>query len=116
MIVSTILLSADGYYIDANGNLPHRPEFDKRLLKALVKNQVISWNAYNILPDSILKDAKEVSNNEPTVGITIPEIDGLTDLLIVVRNLIPLGRGKKFRLDKFERIVHLSAIEIWRRK
>ena len=115
MIASTLLLSADNYYVDANGNLPHRPEFDKKLLAALCKDQYVSLDGYKMLPPSI-RDTAQLAKQEPTVGITIPEIDGLTDLLIVVRSFIPLGRGKKFRLDKFERIVQLSSLEIWRRK
>ena len=117
MIVSTLFLSADDYYATEDNKLPcPRPEFDKRLLTELVRGQVISIEGRDMLPPSIRKNAQALSNVEPTIGITIPEIAGLTDLLIVVRSLIPLGRGKKFRLDKFKRIVHLSSIELWVRK
>jgi len=116
MIVSTILLSADDYYVDKDGNLPYRPEFDKKLLRSLTKGQIISYDAAKLLPPSIRSRAVVTDEIEPTIGITIPEIDGLTDLLLVVRGLDPLGNGKKFRFDRFENIVKLKGLEIWMRK
>lgn len=54
---------------------------------------------------------------EPEIGITIPEIDGLTDLLIVVRSIQFSPRGKKFDLSRsFKRIVTNESIELWHRK
>jgi len=116
MIVSTILLSADDMYIDSEGNLPPmRPEFDKDLLRELVRGQALSQNGATMLPMSIVSVAKHITVSEPTIGITVPEIDGLTDLLIVVRTGMPLGHGKRFRFTNFKKIVKEGKLEIWRR-
>jgi len=116
MVVSTILLAQNDVYVSYDGKLPARPDFDKDLLKALVKNQIISVEAGKMLPKSIRDVAYGITGRvEPTTGITIPEIAGLTDLLLVVRSYEPL-KGKKFRLNNFEQIVCLKELEIWRRK
>jgi len=116
MVVSTILLTRDDIYVSDKGKLPVRPSFDKDLLKCLVKNQIISVEASSILPKSIKDMAYDITSRiEPTTGVTIPEIAGLTDLLIVVRSE-ELLFGKQFRLDNFEQIVCLKELEIWRRK
>jgi len=53
---------------------------------------------------------------EPTVGVTIPEIDALSDLLIVVHSNELIVRGKQFRLDNFELIVKDKKISLYKRK
>ena len=118
MVVSSILLSRNGCYVDEDGNLPPRPSFDKAFLAALVRGQHISDSAYLMLPSSMRDTTFSATNAgvEPEIGITIPEIAGLTDLLIVVRNSQNLSSGKKFRLDAFDLIVSFEHIEIYRRK
>ena len=105
MIVSTILLTREDVYVGSKGELPHgRPDFDKELLTTLCKGQVVSLSAYEMLPPSIRRIVDVTDQIEPTIGITIPEINGLTDLLIVVR-ASGHTKGAKFRFDNFEPIV-----------
>ncbi len=118
MIVSTILLTDDNYYVDSNNELPSRNgvEFDKELLISTLKGKVVSYAGYKMLPPSI-KDLITPSDLiEPEAAITVPEIDGLSDLLIVTRSREIIVSGKQFRFDRFERIVKQKDIEIWRRK
>ncbi len=118
MIVSTILLSKDDYYVDSEGNLPSRGcvEFDKNLLKALVSGKSVSYKSIKMLPPSIAEVAK-VTAEEPEVGITIREIDALSDLLIVTRSCADISEGKTFNLNKsFKPLVKDTKIEIWIRK
>jgi len=117
MVVSTILLSRDNKYVKDDGSLPKRPNFDKALLKALCENQIVSDEAYDMLPPSI----KSVVNlptkwEEPGIGITIPEIDALTDLLIVSRSNETILGGKTFRLDNFNLIVTTPHLDLYKRK
>jgi len=115
MIVSAILLTKDNVYVSKGGSLPKRPSFDKELLRCLVKGQIISKEAAKMLPKSISKTACNITDLiEPEVGITIEEIDGLTDLLIIVRSPHCV-EGKKFRLNKFRPIVKTKELEIWTR-
>jgi len=113
MIVSTILLSPENVYVDKDGNLPYRPNFDKDLLREVVRGQRVSFKAKEMLPESIASLA--YSSHFPNVGITIPEIDELTDLLIVIRSADHI-EGKKFRFDNFYPILKLKDIELWRRR
>ena len=117
MIVGTILLDSEDKYTDEVGNMPTSPAMNKVWLKALVKDEIISTQAYGILPKSISKVAKAVTNEtEPTTPITIEEIDALSDILIVVRSLSLLENGKKFRFDNFSPVFKTELIEIWVRK
>lgn len=117
MIVATILLDQNGCYVDAESNLPGgRPDWDKALLTALCRDQIISKEAVGMLPASICRVAKWDDSVEPECPITIKEINGLTDLLIVTRSNIAVINGKVFRLDNFELIVAQGQLEIWRRK
>jgi hypothetical protein len=118
MIVSTILLSLNNVYVDEDGNLPVRPSFDKTLLTGLCKNKIVSDTGYNMLPPSIREVTVKQSLTdawEPEIGITISEIDALSDLLIVVRSH-EMIYGKQFRFDNFEPLAITKEIEIWRRK
>jgi len=117
MVVSTILLTSDNFYINEDGSLPMRPDFDKTLLTALAKNNIVSNEGYNMLPPSI-KSVVKTSNEqqEPEFPITIREINAFTDLLIIVRSNELIIGGKQFRLDNFELLVKDRKIELWRRK
>jgi hypothetical protein len=115
MVVSTINLTYDNVYVNKDGKLPTRSSFDKELLTALCKNQIVSTKAYNMLPGSIRRDVTSTHKVEPTIGITIDEIDGLTDLLIVVRSIDDC-KGKKFRFDRFRLITKQGEIELWIRQ
>jgi len=116
-MVNTILLSVDGYYVDNDGNLPERPSYDKELLTAFCKNAVVSQKSYDIVPPSmqkylkISKDPKEIN-----VAFSIPEINELSDVLIVIRSQKKLKDGKKFRFDNFKLLTIQGNIEIWIKK
>ena len=116
MIISTILLSSDNFYVNENGELPKpRPPHDKQLLATLCKGQSVSQKAYDMLPPSI-REVVKVTELEPTIGITIPEINALTDLLIVSRSNELIVRGKKFDLERsFKLLVKDRKIELWER-
>ena len=88
MIVSTIILSSDNFYVNEDGEIPARPSFDKKLLHTIIAGEVVSDEGYLMLPPS-MKRVVTVDDKwlEPTVGVTIPEIDALSDLLIVVHSL-----------------------------
>lgn len=116
MIVSTILLSLDDCYIDNHGNLPsERPNFDKKLLKAIVNGQTVTHKAFNMLPNSIRKDLV-VTDENPSVGVTISEISALSDMIVVVRTQECLNSPFKFRFTNFECLVKDTKIEIWMKK
>ena len=117
MIVSTILLTKDNFYINENGDLPKRGSHDKRLLTELVRGQTISIKAAEMLPPSIKGLAQVISDKvEPTIGITIEEIAALSDILIVSHSTELIVRGKQFRLDGFELLVKDRKTSIYKRK
>ena len=118
MIVGTILLDPFDRYVDEEGNLPSpRPIFDKDLLRELVKGEIISNEGFELLPPSIANVAKDItSKREPTVPITISEIDALSDILIVVRTTKAISGNRTFRFDNFKMIVKQPSLEIWVRK
>lgn len=116
MIVSTLLLDQNNCYVNDKGELPRRPAFDKELLQTLCTGQTISNHAAVMLPPSILDVVGHISSGQPTIGITIPEIDALTDLLLVTRSSCAVKEGKTFRMDNFKLITEQGEIEIWKRK
>lgn len=113
MFCGTILLTKDNFYVDINGNLPKRPKHDKLLLSEICRNQVVSDEAYNMLPLSIQKLC--TVGTQPTVPITINELANC-QILIVSRSTDEVSSGKTFRLDNFNLIVKDRKIEIWSRK
>ena len=115
MIISTVILTKDNFYVTEDGRLPTRASFDKKLLTSLCKGQHISHDAYEMLPNSI-RNLTHLTSDEPTIGITIKEIDVLTDLLIVVHSNELITRGKQFRLDKFELLVKDRKVSLYIRK
>ena len=116
MIVGTILLDENDCYTYDNDELPIRPDFDKELLTFLAKDQTVSREGYRILPLGIKRIISSITYREPTFPITVPEIDGLSDLLIVSRGYKNGENGKRFRFDNFKCILKEQRIEIWKRK
>jgi len=117
-MINTILLSQNDCYVDKDGNLPKRPSFDKELLTAFCKNQVVSENGYNGLPPSMRKIVRKqkMNDEEISLAITIPEIDKYSDVLIIIRSSETLENGKIFRLNNFKNLVKNENIEIWIKK
>ena len=115
MIVSTLLLDLDDNYL-CNDKLPSpRPTYDKKLLSAFIEFGSVSQGGLELLPPS-LKQVATVTHGEPQTPLTIPEINYLSDILIVSRSRSHGINGKKFRFDRFERILLQGQIEIWKRK
>ena len=115
MVTATILLDPNDNYIDWDGNLPKRPHYDKELLTALISMNSVSSDGYSTLPNS-MQELCKLAHCEPSLPITIPEIDGLTDLLIVSRSVDKVQGGKRFRMDNFKHIASGGRIELWVRK
>lgn len=113
MVVGTILLTKADKYVDASGNLPKRPSFDKVLLTSLCKNQRVSDEGYSMLPLSIQKIV--TVDSTITMPITIAEI-AKSDLLIVSRSQEEINAGKVFRFDNFKCLVKDRKVELWIRK
>ena len=116
MVVGTILLTADRQYVINNDKLPKRGHWDKELLKTLAKGHTVSQKGYEMLPPSI-KSLVKVTDGEPTFPVLIPEIDALSDLLIVSHSYEVSTVGKVFDLDRsFELLTCGKKTSIWRRK
>ena len=117
MKVGTILLTKSNKYVDADGNLPKRPKFDKNLLSSLLSVEIttVSEEAYNILPPSMQKQVLCLGNDFNIFPITIEELAN-TSLLIVVRSTEDFEGGKEFRLDNFKQLVKDRRIELWVKK
>ena len=115
MTTATIILDHHDMYVGEDNQLPSRPGWDKEFLTELVANNIISVPGYEMLPKSMQIDAT-LTHGEPTLPITIREIAGLTDMLIVVRSYMALGKGKRFRLDNFERVAKSGQLEIYFRR
>jgi len=128
-MIGVVLLSADGYYVGENGQLPARPWFDKNLLLAIVKGNVClaSPNTLAGLPKSILAAAKEVTTEakDVTVNLGIATFrSNPPDLLLVVRSEYFLGKGKRFDLTWLTATytcvsdsIHANdSVSIWLRK
>ncbi len=111
MIVGSILLTKSNEYLTAEGTLPTRPKYDKLLLTELCKGELVSQEGYDLLPPSIQQIC--MVDHEPSMPITISELDKC-DLLIVSRSsMATSGEGKKFRLDNFKLIVKDRKCELW---
>ena len=116
-MIATLLLTKDDQYL-IEGRLPKRPDFDKELLAGLAKGLTVSASGYKMLPPSMKKDVFSPIGNRvvPTYPVTIPEIDGLSDILLVVRSLeIGSSNSKVFRFDNFELMLKQREIELWKR-
>ncbi len=115
-IIGTILLTTeDQYVVGEDDKLPARPDFDKKWLTALAKDQAVSNKGYKILPSSIKKEVN-CDGREIEFPVTIPEINGLCDVLIVIRSNEINAIGKVFKFTHFDRIIKDRKVEIWTRK
>jgi len=112
--VCTLLLDQHDNYVYDDDTLPRRPLWDKELLTAFVKDERLSEAGYNMLPRSIAMLTTK-SEYEP-YPITIPEIDGLADIILVTRGKGQPKSGKIFRFDNFRRILAADNLEVWSRK
>ena len=113
MTVATLLLDMKDNYVSADGKLPPRPKWDKRLLAAIVELSVISPEAAVMLPPSMCGG---MIDEKYTLPITIREISDTADLLIVTRSYNIVKDGKVFRLNEYEQIVKSGQLEIYVRR
>jgi len=116
-MINTILLDTNDNYVDNQGKLPKRPDYDKELLKAFSLNQTVSKKGYDRLPPSMRKFLTITENTkEITMAVTIPEIAKYSDILLVNRSSENLENGKRFRLDDFYLLTKQGQFEIWLKK
>lgn len=115
MIIGTILLTKDNKYTCGEDTLPQRRKHDKNLLTKLAKGKTVSLEGWEMLPPSI-KTKVFITDEEPTFPVTVPEIEGLTDLLLVSHSDQKECEGKTFRLDSFDLIVEGENVSIYVRK
>ena len=117
MIVGMLLLDQDDCYVRDNGDLPKRPTFDKNLLLGLAQNQVpiCSENTARDLPPSLkaLMMGGSAVSNKGDLALSPDKIDEQAHLLIISRNHESGIGGKKFRFDKFKRVVSMHSLELW---
>ena len=117
MIVGLLLLDQNDCYVRENGRLPKRPSFDKNLLLGICQNQqpLVSDNTKKDLPESML-NALDMTNflgaSNKDLALSPDKIDESAHLLIITRGSEE-GTGKKFRFDKFKRLVKMYDLEIW---
>ena len=117
-MIATILLTKDDQYL-IEGRLPTRPDYDKDLLTGLARGMIVSKKGFDMVPNSIKREVHcpVGISKEPNFPITIPEISGLADILLVVRSLEIGGSDSKvFRFDNFELLLKQREIELWKRK
>jgi len=115
MKVGTILLTKSNKYVDANGNLPKRPKFDKTLLEGILATAgTVSSVGYDMLPPSIQRRVVVTGDDANTdyTPVTIGEL-AMSELLIVSRSPEDFEGGKEFRLDNFKCLVKDRKVEIW---
>jgi hypothetical protein len=117
MQVGILLLSQDDCYIDEQGNLPSRPDFDKELLVALCKGQKClgSRNTLESLPRSIIESAycyEIVTDYDVNLGIKTLYKQP-PHLLIIVRSADTLNGGKKFDISNYKRYFSSVELELW---
>jgi hypothetical protein len=100
-MIGIVLVSADGYYLGPNGELPKRPWFDKDLLLGVCKgmNVLCSPNTAKDLPASIHKVANTVNSGTHLKDINLGISTFRTtspDVMIIVQSDQFLGGGKEF--------------------
>ena len=115
MKVGIILLSPDGFYLDADGFLPKRPDFDKELLVALCKGQdyICSENTFKTLPKSITENGTRCAKEDYDVNLGIKTLHIMPPhLLIVVRSAQRLNDGKYFNLSDYKPVFKSDSLEL----
>jgi len=116
MKVGILLLSADGYYVDEDGFLPARPDFDKKLLLGLCNNQtyICSPKTLETLPLSLLMIGEKATSEEYDINLGVKTLYTLPPhLLIVVRSNEELKAGKKFDLTGFRQVYDSNDLELY---
>lgn len=116
MEVGIILLSSNDMYVDSEGKLPLRPEFDKKLLRHLCNNQVYmcSPNTRDTLPLSIITNGERATSEKYDINLGIKTLYTLPPhLLIVVRSVEHIESGKTFDLSGFVMVFQSDRLELY---
>ncbi|MCI4435393.1 MAG: hypothetical protein JHC33_01100 [Ignisphaera sp.] len=103
-MIGIVLISADGYYLGPNGELPERPWFDKDLLLGVCKgmNILCSPNTEIALPESVRKVANTVNSyiHQYDVNLGISTFkSNPPDVMILVQSRQLLKGGRKFDVN-----------------
>ena len=115
MKVGIILLSPDGFYLDADGFLPKRPDFDKELLVELCRGQdyICSENTMSTLPKSITENATRCAKEDYDINLGIKTLHIMPPhLLIIVRSDKRLNDGKYFDLSDYRPLFKSKNLEL----
>lgn len=124
-IGSVLLDNTYNFYLDEEGNLPNRPNWDKQFLIDLVwdKYIVCSDNTYNDLPTSIKKITTRLTKeqdiymlNHINLGIkTFKEYPPF--MLYIVRSEQVLTAGKRWQkdwlLNNYRLQNKIRGVELW---
>ena len=125
-----VLLDRVGRYM-VNGELPERPDFDKKFLLSLVKNRIClaSENTIKDLPKSIANSCLEITENgylNWTVNLGIKTFKEFPpDIFFISRSLSDIGvpksdKDKYFDIEwlnnLYDIVISHHNLEIWIRK
>lgn len=111
-MIGLILLDEYGRYL-VNGELPKRPENDKELLTKFLTDAIVSDEAAEILPKSILNKAYVAP--QPSAGVKIREL-AECDILLVHRTVDNTDWTNKCRLFRLGNFKKLTGVEVWMRR
>ena len=103
--ISTVILSADWYYIWEKWQLPKRPKWDKEFITNLVKNRVVlmSKNTLADVPDSIAKNCESIvihDTNLYDINFWIWTFKKQSDMFIIIYSNENLWWGKEFKFNE----------------
>ena len=116
MTVGILLLSNDNQYLKADGSLPRRPEFDKGLLEALMKDEAV-WctrTTWDSMPKRMKKLCKSYKIWDHTLNLGIATMySNPPKLLLVVRSTEQFTGGKKFDLGQWTLMVKQPNLDIY---
>lgn len=117
MKVGIILLAQNDGYLTEDGKLPKRPDFDKGLLEALIKDQ--EYLCTDATDETLPKRLKNMAKRRGYVGDYDLNLGIATlyrnppHLLIVVRSSSIIENGRYFDIGQWECKVVQDSLELW---
>lgn len=102
--ISTVLLSADHFYVSDKWKLPSRYKWDKEFITNLCFNKkvLMSPSTLRTIPDSILKVCSDVildPNDKWDINFWIDTFKYDSDMFIIIFSDKKLWNWKKFNFD-----------------